>query len=265
MLFAIVLLPLIFGCGSENEKAINEKHEQSKTIFTKAILKLLIVEYFSADSSLKLTDEFVKILSDSAELGYKYAIYWDSISKYAKPKEISQQERFFHQKTELYKNDYLNESDVNQKKLFHSKTEKMTKHFIDSTNSKLVNWIGTIENIWFAVGQTKRDMELLKTMSPVDLIAKYPEGRDINIVINVCEKKIGEALYLSKVYQEFSPKTNGRGIVPESSLYETIKSFNAGQKVKFTANVKRAMDTDGLHNEQFTGFNIELTDIKLAN
>jgi len=34
-----------------------------------------------------------------------------------------------------------------------------------------------------------------------------------------------------------------------------------GQQVVFSAKVKRTMDTNGKNNEQFAGFNIELTEI----
>lgn len=177
---------------------------------------------------------------------------------------VTFQEYFLEQKAELYNSDYLNAKNDAAKLLFQKKTEKLTKQLLDSTNNTLTNWVGTISRVSLAYGHNQRDMELLKTMSPNAVIEKYPEGRDINIYIIVGEKELDKATYLAEVYQEFNPKKNERGIKPNSSLYETVLSLKEGQQVVFSAKIKRTMDTNGKNNEQFTGFNIELTEIKSA-
>ena len=181
------------------------------------------------------------------------------------PKEITFQEYFIQQKAGLYNSGYINAANDAAKMLFHKNTEKLTKQLLDSTDKTLTNWVGTISRVSLAYGRNQRDMELLKTMSPNDVIEKYPEGRDINIVVNVGEKKLDQATYLTQVYQEFNPKKNERGIKPNSPLYETILGLKEGEEVVFSAKVNRTMDTKGKNNEQYTGINIELTDLKSAN
>ncbi len=176
-------------------------------------------------------------------------------------KEITFQEYFLQQKAGFYNNDYINAKNDAVKRLFKNKTEKLTKQLLDSVNYNLINWVGTISKVWLAYGHNQRDMELLRTMSPNDLIEKYPEGRDLNISINIGEKKLAQATYLASVTQEFSPKQNKRGVKPNSPLYETVLGFKEGQQVVFSAKVKRTYELYG-DNEQFTGFNIELTYIK---
>lgn len=179
----------------------------------------------------------------------------------AEQKVITFQEYFLNQKAGLYNSDYINANNNALKRLFKTNTEKLTKQLLDSVNYTLTNWVGTISMVWLAYGHNQRDMELLKTMSPNDVIEKYPEGRDINISINVGEKKLDKATYLASVVQEFSTKKNKRGIKPNSPLFEIVLGLKEGQQVVFSAKVKRTYELYG-NNEQFTGFNIELTDIK---
>ena len=264
-IFVIIVLQIFLSCVSEKEKRETEIRNESKKILPKALSKLIINEDIDHDSSEKIIAEFAKISHDSVELGLEYAMYWDSISKQldaTKPHKKTLQEDFIRQKTDLYSSGYINTDNEAAKMLFHKNTEELTTQLLVGTNQILTKWVGTISRISLAYGHNQRDMELLKTMSPNDVIEKYPEGRDINIYINVGEKKLDQSTYLAQVYQEYNPQRNERGIKPNSSLYETVLGLKEGQKVVFSAKVIRTIDTDGKNNEQYTGFNIEITDIQ---
>jgi predicted nuclease with TOPRIM domain len=283
LFWSIIIITALNSCETEREKEVKRLKIESNEILANATTKLSMDGIITSDQVNQIMNEYIKMFADSAELGNQYTIHIKKLAydleyrnRFSKPfqqvdkteqqtAENTFQEYFIQQKAELYNSGYINASNEAAKSLFHKNTEKLTKQLLDSINQSLTNWVGTIDRVSLAYGHNPRDMELLKTMSPNDVIEKYPEGRDINIYINVGEKKLDQATYLAEVYQEFNPKMNERGLKPNSSLYETVLGLKEGQKVVFSAKVNRTIDTNGKNNEQFTGFNIELTDIKPTN
>lgn len=70
-LFTITLS--ITSCQSERDIKEDATHEQSRDVLAEAIAKLLVDQVITNEQSQKITDEYIKVSGDSAELGLRFA------------------------------------------------------------------------------------------------------------------------------------------------------------------------------------------------
>ena len=271
-ILGILLIAIfIFGCKSEEEKRKEAIRNESDNLIFNASSELYARKLISHDSLLKISDYYIKISLDSAELGLAYAKEFDIKAKQAlsgknlkvhSTKQSTIQSEFINQKFQLFNTDYINAGNTAIKGLYPNKTKQTTDKLLNDNNSYFSDWIGTIEDVALSYGSEK-DIQLLKKgLSPKELIERYPENRDLNLLIDLGTVENNGIRYSLIGIQERNYKTGVRGVQNNDKNYDKILSLESGAKVFVTFTVIISKDFNS-EIEQATTFIIKIKSIKI--
>ncbi len=224
-------------------KAIEIDKQKGSAYFTKGIIQLEL------NNNTKACNNLEKAISLNYEPAKSY---------YEKFCSNSSQEYFITQKVELYKTNYLNAPNNAIKSKFLDQSKTLTKKILDSLNYSILNWEGEVDMVM--LGNKPSDIKLLKQgLTPNQVKENDPNNRPLSIIITL-RKKADNGSYSITLIQEQNKNYKG-GIKSSNPLYDKALNLKKGEKIKFSAKVKR-IEEFIKNQEHSTIFIIELTNLK---